>query len=220
MAVDLIPKETELNISDQECQEIYNKLYKIWQDNLEVFDVRMPQQGSAMAYWLIALYKHKEQALHKDTISRFTQSKIPNAGQDQQVRHLGGQHGWYVINTRERIPQEDQTLPSGYHCLYDPYMAKPTYILQMHKRKGRIAAENWEQLKASYHNKCATCGCEEGKPHRYFPDLKVTLQQGHMNPNKKLTLENTIPQCMLCNSYYLNKYSFDEYGRIKHTEKE
>lgn len=42
----------------------------------------------------------------------------------------------------------------------------------------------------------------------------VVLQQGHMDPRKPLTLDNTIPQCQYCNQTYQEDFMFNEYGRV------
>ncbi len=44
--------------------------------------------------------------------------------------------------------------------------------------------------------------------------LRTKLQQGHLNPHKKLTLENSIPQCQLCNQAYKDDFVFNEKGRV------
>ena len=54
---------------------------------------------------------------------------------------------------------------------------------------------------------------EEGKKDTRDNTL-VSLQQGHMDPRKSLTLDNTIPQCAYCNRTYLDYFRFNEHGRV------
>ena len=91
---------------------------------------------------------------------------------------------------------------------------KPSFLFKALKRAGRISAQNFDQLKITYDNRCATCGSQEGKPHFLDPSKRTQLQQGHMNPHKKLTLDNSIPQCQLCNQVYQDDYVFDIKGRV------
>ena len=65
----------------------------------------------------------------------------------------------------------------------------------------------------AYDNRCATCGIEEGKKDPRNEEL-VVLQQGHMNPREKLTLDNVIPQCQYCNQTYKDYFLFNENGRV------
>lgn len=90
---------------------------------------------------------------------------------------------------------------------------KPTFIYKALKRTGRIGARSFDELKAVYDFRCATCGSQEGKPHLIEPDKRTALQQGHMDPAMPLTLTNTIPQCQVCNQVYQDRYIFDVKGR-------
>ena len=89
----------------------------------------------------------------------------------------------------------------------------PKLVAQELKRVGRLGAKTFEQLKIAYGNKCATCGIEEGKKDSRM-DVIVKLQEGHMNPRKSLTLDNTIPQCQYCNQTYKDYFKFNEHGRV------
>src|SRR3989338_6275009 len=111
-------------------------------------------------------------------------------------------------------PKENNTIQSGYHMLVTTESPKPTFLFKALKRAGRISAKNFDQLKITYDNRCATCGSQEGKPHLLDPSKRTELQQGHMNTHDKLTLENSIPQCQLCNGVYMDDYVFDVKGRV------
>ena len=72
----------------------------------------------------------------------------------------------------------------------------------------------WFILKAVYDHRCATCGIKEGQADSRNNDAAVVLQQGHMDPNKELTIDNSIPQCPYCNQTYQDRFVFNENGRI------
>lgn len=162
---------------------------------------------------LIFLYKYIHCFVHKDMVSEFVRRYKPNAALDQQVRHLGTQLLWYVLNKSAKVPDKDEKVPSGYNYLVSIETPNPIAIASALKRSGRLAAKSFEDLKVVYGGKCATCGAEEGKKDTRN-ELIVLLQQGHMNPRKPLTLDNTIPQCQYCNQQYLDYFCFNEHGRV------
>ena len=92
-------------------------------------------------------------------------------------------------------------------------MPNPKAVAEALKRTGRLGARNFAELKLAYGCKCATCGIEEGKKDFRNEEI-VVLQQGHMNPRKPLTLDNTIPQCQYCNQTYKDYFTFNEHGRV------
>ena len=201
------------HMSPEEIEKWYNTLEKEYESNLKQYEVKMPRKDTAKALWLIYLHKYMGKLVHKDTISAFVQSVKPEFGQDQQVRHLAAD-GWYILNKGDFLPNSTKTVESGYHLLVNTQAAKPSFIFKVLKRKGRLAAKDFEGLKAVYDNRCATCGSKEGRPHFHDKNKKTELQQGHMDPHKKLTLENTIPQCQLCNRTYKDYFVFDDKGRV------
>ena len=162
---------------------------------------------------LILLSKYPRCFVHKDLISSFVRTYIPSAGLDQQVRHLGTQCYWNILNRGSSVPESNEQVPSGYHYLVSIETANPLAFKAFYKRAGRIAAKSFDALKMVYGNRCATCGMEEG---RIDPrtNKKVVLQQGHMDPSKRLTLDNTIPQCEYCNETSRDNFVFNSYGRI------
>lgn len=162
---------------------------------------------------MIFLYKYKESFVHKDLISEFVRRHKKNAGLDQQVRHIGTQCYWYVLNKGAKIPDSDEIVPSGYNYLVSIEIPNPKAVKMALKRANRSAAKTFEELKYVYDDRCATCGLEEGKID-WRTGRKVKLQQGHMDPRRSLSLDNTIPQCEYCNQTYLDYFIFDENGRI------
>lgn len=201
-------------MSPEEIDEWYDRIKSEHEMFLSKYGVKLPARNSAEALWLVFLRKHLGKAVHKDTISSFVHTVRVDFGKDQQVRHLA-EKGWYVLNKGEKIPNSEDLVVSGYHVLFSMESPKPTFIFKSLKRAGRIGARNFEELKAVYDFRCATCGSKENCPNFLEPDKKTTLQRGHMNPHKSLTSENTIPQCQVCNGIYLDDYVFDEKGRVK-----
>ena len=200
-------------MSPEEIEKWWTILEEEYNTHLKQYKVVLPKKDSSNALWLVFLKKHEGKIVHKDTISAFVSSVNPKSGKDQQVRHLGGK-GWYVLNKGDKIPKENSTIQSGYHMLVTTESPKPSFLFKALKRAGRISAQNFDQLKITYDNRCATCGSQEGKPHFLDPSKRTQLQQGHMNPHKKLTLDNSIPQCQLCNQVYQDDYVFDIKGRV------
>lgn len=203
-----------IKMSHEELNHWYEVIETEHNKYLKQYHIRLPKKESSKGLWLIYLRKYMGKLVHKDTISFFVKTIIKTAGQDQQVRHLGAD-GFYVLNRGEKLQNSEQKVLSGYHILITLENPRPDHVFKQLKRIGRVGAKDFNDLKAVYDFKCATCGAEEGKPHRYFPQTKVSLQQGHQDPNKALDLDNTIPQCQLCNSYYLDRFIFDNNGRVK-----
>ncbi len=190
---------------------------KLWKDEISNFDNLSDEDFikhlDGKELQLIFLYKYKNQLVHKDAVSAFVRQYIPTAALDQQVRHLGSQLGWNVLNKGSKIPDKNVKIPSGYNYLVSLETPNPKNIANALKRAGRLAAKNFNELKLAYENKCATCGIEEGKKDPRDGST-VSLQQGHMNPRKSLTLDNTIPQCSYCNQTYQDYFVFNEFGRV------
>jgi hypothetical protein len=120
----------------------------------------------------------------------------------QSVRHLGSQDGYDITNNRGGI--------NGYRL--NSLGVRGGFIPD--RRSVEISNDDWIDIKNEYDNRCATCGDEEGKPQRYDKTTICTLQMGHMNPKKPLTLDNVIPHCAICNSVYKDKFRFNKYGRV------
>jgi hypothetical protein len=200
-------------MSPDEIEKWYKVLEEEHATYLAKYGVSFPARDTVKALWLVFLRKYKGKLVHKDTISSFVNTVNPNAGKDQQVRHLAAD-GWFILNKGDRIPDGDGTVPSGYHVLVTTESPKPTFIFKSLKRAGRLAAKNFGELKAVYDFRCATCGSQEGHPNFLEPDKRTELQQGHMNPSKPLTMENSIPQCQVCNQVYRDDFVFDAKGRV------
>ena len=221
-------QEEYLNISIEEIRQIHNKIVfayetylkdygvkKLWNEDvsMDCSDTEFISLLDAKELQLIFLYKHLNCLVHKDLVSSFVRKYIVNAAYDQQVRHLGSQYLWYVLNKGAKIPNVDEKVPSGYNYLFSIEVVNTIAVALSLKRTGRLGAKNFTELKMAYGNKCATCGIEEGKKDTRNEEI-VVLQQGHMNPREPLTLENTIPQCQYCNQTYKDYFMFNEHGRV------
>lgn len=222
--------ESYLDISISELRSIHQKIVmsyntylksygvkQVWKDveqNIdEMSDEEFINYLDVKELQLIFLYKHIHCFVHKDLVSEFVRKYKPSAALDQQVRHLGTQLLWYVLNKSAKVPDKDEVVPSGYNYLVSIETPNPKAVALALKRSGRLAAKSFGDLKIVYENKCATCGIDEGKKDTRN-GLVVALQQGHMNPRKPLTLDNTIPQCQYCNQQYLDYFCFNEHGRV------
>ncbi len=217
-----------LDISIEEIRYLHNKIVyafntylkdygvkKLWNNNIsnECTNEEFVAQLDAKELQLIFLYKHLNCFVHKDMVSAFVRKFLKNKALDQQVRHLGSQYFWYVLNKGAKVPNSEEIVPSGYNYLVSIEMPNPKAVAEALKRTGRLGAKNFGELKMAYGNRCATCGIEEGKKDTRNEEL-VVLQQGHMNPRFALTLDNTIPQCQYCNQTYKDYFQFNEHGRV------
>ena len=219
-----------LDIPYKRIRQIHNKIINsyyvhlvqygvraLWKDDYRQLDslndIDLVKALDGKELQLIFLYEYIGCFVHKDMVSAFVRKFIPDAALDQQVRHLGSQYNWYVLNKGNRIPDRDISVPSGYNYLVSIETPNPKVLAQALKRAGRLAAKNFDELKMAYNYTCATCGIEEGKKDTRDNTI-VSLQQGHMDPRKPLTLDNTIPQCAYCNRTYMDFFRFNEYGRV------
>jgi hypothetical protein len=208
-------KSSQVSLSEEELERLYDQLLNEYHDNLEAFHVKMPTKGTSKAIWLVVLFKYIGKLVHKNSISTIVSRYIPNAGKDQQVRHISAD-GWFVLNKGDGWEIDNrivESIPSGYHILKTTKSPKANFLHKKLKRAGRLSAQNFQQLKIVYGNRCATCGSEEGKPNRLDPSKSTELQEAHMDPFLPLTLKNTIPQCQVCNQAYLEDFVFDDKGR-------
>jgi len=187
----------------------FDQLRAAWQavrdvhtEHLQVHGVRLPSEDSFKWVWLAVLYHHRGEFVHKDAVSAHTRRVFPDAAADQQVRHLK-RDGWSLESRK------------GSHRL-DPYNPSPSFRNDQARRRGRLAARGFEDLKKVYGSKCATCGAGEGRPDTRYGDELIKLQQGHRDPEKPADdRDNIIPQCQFCNRSYRGDFTFDDKGRVR-----
>lgn len=185
----------------------------MWKKYLKKFGILLPNKNTAMAAQLIYLSNHIGEIVAKDDIADFVQKHIKSAKKDQQIRHLGSQKGWYVLN-KNQITPNGEFIKSGYHCLVTLEDPLPGWLENKQRRKNNLSSKEFGKIKELYNYQCATCGAKEGENHRKFLNEIVKLQKGHKNPSCGLDKGNIIPQCQICNQAYLNKWIFDENGFV------
>lgn len=205
-------------LSDKELIENYNVIKQYHKQYLESKGVKMPKLKINNHYTkdaLILIYLTQgypnTSAVSKSELTEFIKLYFPDTNDVQQARHLGAQNGWFILSgTRNDNPS--MAIPKGYYKLVS--LEKPYEGFTANRRELLITNDSWTNLKKSYDNKCACCGSEEGKPHRYWKNTIVKLQKGHKDPSKPLELSNIIPQCTSCNQADLNNWIYDDKGRV------
>jgi hypothetical protein len=203
-------------MNDTTIISFYNQIKKIHKDNLASFGIKLPKltNGNGTftkdALCLVLLFSKFQKSVSKAELTSFIKAYYPNVNDVQQARHLGAQKGWYILSGT-RGDSLGNLQPGEYmlHSLSEPY---PDYTIG--RRINSLNVGSWNELKNSYHNRCVTCGSEEGKKHLINSGTITKLQQGHMNPQEPLDLSNTIPQCDWCNRAYRSYFCFDNKGRV------
>ena len=150
----------------------------------------------------------KTREVTKTELTQFIREYHPNINDVQQARHLGAQDGWYIVaGGRDNIVLE---VARGNYQLYSLERVYPEFT------KGHRVSNtaNWDQIKAKYGYRCATCGSREGEPHFHWPGTKTVLQRSHKDPNKPLKSGNIIPQCQKCNRADRDRWVYDDKGRV------
>lgn len=203
--------------TDSELEALYNELSE-WRDvYLSEQVTSMPKLKNGNVYGknalvLIYLYKNSGVAVHKTTLTNFMKKHFPEINDVQQARHLAAQNGWPILSgTRGDVSSTGVKLSEGEYLietLDTPYSRSSHRIT-------KLKANSFDELKKEYNNACATCKSKEGQFHSDYTSAIVKLQQGHMDPDLPLVLENCIPQCQFCNRSYQNKYKFDKTGMVK-----
>ena len=115
-----------------------------------------------------------------------------------------------MSGTRNDTSSEE--IKRGYYKLETLEKCYPGFTAE--RRNENITNDDWESIKKRYNFKCARCGSEEGKPHRYMKKVITKLQRGHINPNKALENGNIIPQCEICNRADRNYWIYNDKGRV------
>ena len=157
--------------------------------------------------------KYIGQIVKKEELEKIVEGFTGKKPDVQSARQLATEKGYYVVSgKRKDILAVEKKMVSGeylLHTLEEPY---PGYISD--KRKSSLSDKDWAKLKNEYDNKCANCGSVEGKPNELNKSKLTLLTQGHMDPYKPLTYDNTIPQCEICNRPAKDKFKFNKKGQI------
>lgn len=203
----------------EEIKIKYNALLKQYKKNLEKYNVKMPNLYKGRNYTLNALvlvylYSKIGQIVSKQELTDYLRTMGFDINDVQQARHLAQQSGWYILSGK-RGDYECNTLGirSGEYMLKTIEEPYPSY--KSLKRTESLNASSWEDLKKMYNDRCATCGSKDKEPNFLYPASTTILQQGHKDPSKPLTIDNTIPQCQFCNRASRNYFVFDNKGRVE-----
>ena len=186
-------------------QAAWLELQDIHKEYLAVHGVKLPKADhyadSTKSLQLAVLHHCKDREVHKDEISAIAQRDRPSSGADQQVRHLK-RDGWSIGDK------------PGIHKL-NPYEPSSELKISLAREQKRLGARDFDEIKQSFGERCATCGAREGRPDPRYGGANVALQKGHQDPTKPESKNNIIPQCQFCNRAYRNDYEFDDKGRVK-----
>ena len=176
---------------------------------------KLPSKNSSFGKALEYLYINIKKEINIDDIRNYVNNQIKmdkKVGDSLQIRHLGLQYGFNLLKNKDIISNTDEKIKKSHYSLYN--LCKPYKNFYKDKRKEILNNDNWYELKKEYNFSCACCSNEENKPMRYNINQITILQQGHMDPRKSLTLDNTIPQCSYCNQQYKNKAIFNKRGIV------
>lgn len=197
-------EEEEKQEEDKQIKldELYTNLYKIWDENLKQYGVKIPKKNCKQSLILLYLYKNIRNYIHIDEIKKFASLHYHLTGTEPiQVRHLSTQKGWCIIKDGKYK-----------FCLSSVVKPKNGFILD--KRNIEITENDWINILEEYDYMCVNCGSKENEPLRFSKNKITKLEKGHMDPRKDLTLNNCIPQCEFCNKSYKNKAIFNKHGII------
>jgi len=193
------------------------KVIKSYHDKyLEKFGVKMPKlkdasknfTKNALVLVYLSLNYPDTKEITKTELTQFIRYYYPDTNDVQQARHLGAQDGWWIVaGGRDNIVLD---VKKGNYQLYSLEKPYPDF-----KKGHRINdTGNWEELKAQYSYRCATCGSREGEPHFHWSGTKTILEKSHKDPNRPLIKGNIIPQCQKCNRADRNRWVYDDKGRV------
>lgn len=203
----------------EEIELKYNELKIKYDTYLKKFGVQIPSLKRGAAYTLnalvlIYLYNNMGKVVTKQELTEYLRELGFEINDVQQARHLAQQSGWYILSgTRGDSECKIYNISAGEYMLKTVNEPYPSF--KNMKRTETLTATNFEDLKKSYGHRCATCGSKEGELNYMYPASTTMLQQGHKDPSKPLTIDNTIPQCQFCNRASRNYFVFDNKGRVE-----
>ncbi|HNV97470.1 MAG TPA: hypothetical protein PKL13_04185 [bacterium] len=203
-------------LSNEQIEKQYDLISNYHDKYLKQFNVKLPKlkdangkyTNNALVLVYLSLDYPKTKIVSKTEITQFIREYYPDVNDVQQPRHLGAQDGWWIVaGGRDNIVLE---VPKGSYQLYSLQEPYPDF-----KKGHRISeTDDWDEIKAKYGFRCATCGSQENKPHLHWSGTKTKLQKSHMDPNKPLVAGNIISQCQKCNRADRNRWVYDEKGRV------
>lgn len=206
-------------LNKNEIESNYNIILKEYKNHLEKYGVKMPKLYSNNEYTLnalvlIYLYTKIGKSVSKQELTEFLRSMGYDINDVQQARHLAQQSGWNILSGKRNDSEcKNLGIKPGEYMLKN--ISEPYQSYKKMKRTESLNVNSWEELKKLYNYRCATCGSKEGEPNFLYSSSTTVLQQGHKDPSKPLTIDNTIPQCDFCNRASRNYFVFDNKGRVE-----
>ena len=206
-------------MKDKEICNIYNNIKSFHKKYLEEYGVKLPALKNnknlytkdALTLVFLAKGYPNTECVSKTELTNFIKKYYPNVNDVQQARHLAAQKGWYILSGTRNDNSSEKIKP-GYYKLKSLEECYPGFTAE--RRNENITGDDWNSIKEKYDYKCACCGSEEGKPHRYMRNVLTRLQKGHKNPNEPLENGNIIPQCEICNRADRNYWIYNDKGRV------
>jgi len=131
-------------------------------------------------------------------------------------------HLKYYSKNKERLAKQQRIYRKGNKELYAKSakyqhenrdkcnIVNQRYLTRKRRLPSSLTAEQWDNIKIHFHNRCAYCGKE------------LPLAQEHFIPLSKggeYTVNNIIPSCISCNSSKRDKDFFEWYPKFEHYSK-
>jgi len=187
----------------------YNDLKRAFDDGgLSARGIKLPKERTQRGQVLLYLFQHRGQVVTKAEAEKVVCERMSVQTKDlQSLRHLGKQSGFNIMQSGAIY--KGCTLKRGEYVLVDLHTINP-YFNASRRDESTL---DFSSVKGKYKHLCATCGCKEGRPHRYSNEV-VVLEKGHKDPSKPMTDCNIIPQCQMCNKVAKDNWIFDDYGRV------
>lgn len=204
-------KNEEIVATYKILQEYHNKFLK--KRGVVLPNLKRGDDFTKYALVLVFLARNypNTSVVTKNELTQFIRQYYKDTNDVQQARHLAAQKGWYIISGT-RGDNNSLELNSGEYKLISLEESYPDFTKE--RREYKEDGDYFESLKKQYGYCCATCGSEEGKPHKHWKNTITVLQRGHMNPLKPLEEGNIIPQCDKCNRADRNYWVYDKKGRV------
>ncbi len=207
-----------IKLTDKEIKATYDLISEYHSKYLKSHGVLLPSLKRGEEYTkdaLVLVYLAQgypdTRIVTKTELTEFIKLFYPTTNDVQQARHLAAQKGWFILSGT-RNDNTSISIPAGSYKLVslENYYAGFT----AERREELFSGDYWENLKKAYGYRCACCGSQEGKKHRYWKNITVILQKGHKDPSKPLQEGNIIPQCESCNRPDRNYWVYDDKGRV------
>jgi hypothetical protein len=199
----------------EQIQATYDELAAKHRLFLAKHHVQLPNllksgQYTFEALTLVCLYRNLGKPVTKEELTNFVTRAAQKKTNDLQPRHLATQKGWNILLKQNKDEGTEDWPPASYGLMS---VTEPKKYWVSANRNVALDDLEWESLLDRFSHRCATCGSVEGARNLRNPLAKTTLQRGHCDPNKPLTVNNCIPQCVECNRDSLAKWIWDKTGR-------